>query len=168
MSTTAENNEGKLPTGLFIDNQFVPSICESMFQVCDPVTGDVICSVSEAQKEDVDAAVFAAASALIKWRRTTPTNRGKLLHKLADLIERDSALLADLEARNSGKLACIARSVDLPATVNTYRYYGGWADKLPDGRTIDIGDEGMLAYTRCEPFGIVGCIIPWNYVGCIQ
>ncbi|KAJ3382540.1 aldehyde dehydrogenase (NAD(P)(+)) ald5 [Entophlyctis sp. JEL0112] len=151
-----------LPTGLFINNKFVPSVSGKTFETIDPNTGNPICSVSEAQKEDVDIAVAAASAAFENsWSKVSPTERGRLLYKLADLVERDLESLAALEALDNGKPFTQAIDADLKLMHEHLRYFAGWADKI-DGRLVDMGSS-FHGYTKAEPIGVVGQIIPWNF-----
>jgi aldehyde dehydrogenase (NAD+) len=161
-SFSLNGKEYKVPVGLFINNEFVPSASGKKFPTVYPATGKTIIEVYEADKADVDKAVEAAKAAYTKvWKNTSPTERSRLLFKLADLMDRDSALLAELESIDNGKPVSVAAAVDLPATISHLRYFAGWADKI-HGKTIDVGDK-FAAHTRIEPFGVVGQIIPWNF-----
>lgn len=123
-----------------------------------------ICDVAEADKADVDIAVQAAKEAFkmgSPWRTMDPSARGRLLSKLADLIEAKRDYLADLESCDNGKCRNTALNADLGLTVKCFRYYAGFADKI-HGKTIPL-DGDFLCYTRHEPVGIVGQIIPWNF-----
>ncbi|KAG8987650.1 aldehyde dehydrogenase (NAD(P)(+)) ald5, partial [Tulasnella sp. 427] len=119
--------------------------------------------VAEATAKDIDLAVQAASKAYkTSWGLKVPaSDRGKLLMKLADLVEQNADELAALESLDNGKSFAIAKSFDVQASADTIRYYGGWCDKH-HGKTIEV-DEHKLAYTRNEPFGVVGQIIPWNF-----
>ncbi|CAG8721938.1 6365_t:CDS:2, partial [Gigaspora rosea] len=127
-----------------------------------PATGQAITSVIEANEKDVDIAVEAATKAFNeKWINVDGQERGRLINKLADLIERDLDELAALEALDNGKAYTIAKSGDLPLTVAVFRYFAGWCDKI-HGKVIETqGDK--FCYTRHEPIGVCGAIIPWNY-----
>jgi aldehyde dehydrogenase (NAD+) len=133
------------------------------FPTIDPSTGDEICRVAEADAEDVDRAVRAARQAFEKgpWRRMAASERGRLLNKLADLIEKNAEELAKLESLDNGKPYSVAKAADLPLTIACYRYYAGWADKV-QGKTIPISGD-YFCYTRLEPVGVVGQVIPWNF-----
>ena len=151
-------------TKILIDNKFVDSISGKTFETTNPATGDVLAKVAEADAADVDLAVKAARKAFgakSKWRRMSASERGKLLNKLADLIETNSDELAMLESLDNGKPRHVARTADLPLAIACYRYYAGWADKV-QGRTIPISGD-YFCYTRHEPVGVVGQIIPWNF-----
>lgn len=149
---------------LFINNEFVDSVGGSVFEVFNPATGDVLTEVADASEKDIDLAVKAAKNAFrlgSEWRRTDPAARGALLYKLADLIERDRAYLAALETLNNGKPFKDSYEVDIPHCVAVLRYYAGWPDKL-NGKVLPVGGD-FFSYTRREPVGVVGQIIPWNF-----
>jgi len=150
-------------TKLLINNEWVNSASGKTFPTINPATGEVICDVAEADAADVDSAVAAARHAFERgpWRKTAAAERGRLLNKLADLIERHADELARLEALDNGKPYAVAAAADLPLTIACYRYYAGWADKV-QGRTIPIAGD-YFCYTRLEPVGVVGQIIPWNF-----
>ncbi|KAJ4306721.1 aldehyde dehydrogenase (NAD(P)(+)) ald5 [Collariella sp. IMI 366227] len=159
--TTPITGTYKQPTGLFINNEFVEGVDKKTFEVINPSTEEVICSVSEATEKDVDIAVAAARKAFDgEWRRTTPHQRGIYLLKLAEILEKNIDLLAAVESLDNGKSITMARG-DVGAVVGCIRYYGGWADKV-EGKTIDISPD-MFHYTRQEPLGVCGQIIPWNF-----
>jgi acyl-CoA reductase-like NAD-dependent aldehyde dehydrogenase len=110
----------------------------------------------------VDKAVAAAGAAEDTWRRITPAERGRLLWRVADLIERDADALAQLEVLDMGKPFKLAREDDLPMAIDHFRYYAGWPTKL-EGETVPVSSGAYLNYTVREPLGTVGLIIPWNY-----
>ena len=134
----------------FINNEFVKGVDGKTFEVINPTTEEVICSVHEATEKDVDIAVSAARKAFNgPWRTSiTPLQRGVYLTKLADLLEKNLDLLAAVESLDNGKSITMARG-DVGAVANCIRYYGGWADKI-EGKTIDINPESFH-YTRHEP-----------------
>jgi len=149
------------PTGLFINNEFVKGVEGKTFDVINPTDEKVILQVHEATEKDVDVAVKAARTALEgEWAKVTPTQRGKMLLKLADLLEENTLLLASVEALDNGKSVSMAKG-DVAAAVGCIRYYGGWADKI-HGKVIDT-EPGKLNYTREQPIGVCGQIIPWNF-----
>ena len=150
-------------TKLLINNQWVESASGKTFPTVNPATGEEICRVAEADAADVDKAVHAAREAFEKgpWRKMAAAERGKLLYKLADLIEKNADELARLEALDNGKPYQVARTADLPLVIGCYRYYAGWADKI-QGKTIPVAGN-YFCYTRHEPVGVVGQIIPWNF-----
>jgi aldehyde dehydrogenase (NAD+) len=164
MSTTLTQPDVAITaTQLLIQNRWVPSESGETFATCNPSTGEEICQVAAAGPADVDRAVRAARAAFENgpWRRMNASERGKLLFRLADLIESNADELARLEALDNGKPVAVAKRVDVAKSVACYRYFGGWADKI-QGRTIPI-DGPYFCYTRHEPIGVVGQIIPWNY-----
>ncbi|KAM6967690.1 aldehyde dehydrogenase, mitochondrial-like [Aplochiton taeniatus] len=149
---------------LFINNEWQDAVSKRSFPTINPSTGEIICQVAEADKADVDKAVKAARDAFrlgSPWRRMDASDRGLLLNRLANAIERDSAYLAELETLDNGKPYAISYSVDVPMVVKCLRYYAGWADKW-GGKTIPI-DGDFFCYTRHEPVGVCGQIIPWNF-----
>jgi aldehyde dehydrogenase (NAD+) len=149
------------PTGLFINNEWVESVDKKTFEVINPSTEEVICSVSEATEKDVDIAVAAARKAFEgEWRKVAPKDRGALLNKLADLTEKNLDLLASVESLDNGKAINMARG-DVAMSIDTLRYYAGWADKI-EGKTIDVNPD-TFTYTRPEPIGVCAQIIPWNF-----
>jgi len=149
-------------TKLLINNRWVPSESGKTFATINPSTGEEICQVAEADAPDVDNAVKAARAAFEgPWRKMRASERGRLLYRLADLIEANADELARLETLDNGKPLSIAKAVDVAKTVACYRYFAGWADKV-QGKTIPI-DGDFFCYTRHEPIGVVGQIIPWNY-----
>lgn len=148
---------------MFIAGKWVDSVSGKTFPTLNPATGETICQVAEGDKADVDLAVKAARKAFedSPWSTMNASERGRLLHRLADEIEKNAEDLAALESLDNGKPYQIALKVDIPLTVKCYRYYAGWADKI-HGKTIPI--EGpYFCYTRHEPVGVVGQIIPWNF-----
>ncbi len=150
-------------TQCFIGGKWVPSASGKTFETIHPATEEVICEVAEGDKEDVDAAVDAAREAFDngEWSKMDARDRGALMHKLADLIEEEADELAALETLDNGKPISDSRAADLPLVIDTLRYYAGWADKI-EGRTIPVRGE-FFTYTRREPVGVVGQIIPWNF-----
>jgi len=146
---------------LFINNEWVKGVDGKTFEVINPSTEKVICSVNEATEKDVDIAVAAARKAFDgSWRKVTPEERGKLLVKLSDLVVRDLDLLAAVESLDNGKSISMAKG-DLGAVAGCLRYYGGWADKI-EGKVIDTNSD-TFSYTKQEPIGVCGQIIPWNF-----
>jgi len=150
---------------VLIDGELVAAASGKTFPVYNPATGAVIANVPEADKKDVDIAVAAARRAFDerRWAKVSPSERGRMLWKLADLIERDLEELAELESIDNGKPYAVARVADLPLAVDMFRYMGGWATKIT-GTTIPLSLPGeYLSYTVKEPVGVVGQIIPWNF-----
>ena len=150
-------------TKMLIDGKWVDSASGKTFETLNPATGEVIARVAEGDKADVDKAVKAARRAFEEgpWRKMSARERGRLLYKLADLIEANVEELAALETLDNGKPIRDSRSADLPLVIDCYRYYAGWADKV-EGKTIPINGP-FMCYTRHEPVGVVGQIIPWNF-----
>lgn len=149
---------------LFINNEWVNAASGKMFPTINPSTEEIITEVAEGDKADVDLAVKAAKEAFrlgSPWRTMDASERGALMNRLADLIERDRAYLASLETLDNGKPYQVAFAADLGLTILHYRYYAGWADKI-HGQTIPA-DGNIFAYTRQEPVGVCGQIIPWNF-----
>ncbi|KAK2033235.1 aldehyde dehydrogenase [Colletotrichum zoysiae] len=150
------------PTGLFINNEFVPSSTGQTIPAIDPATEEEIASVHAASADDVDKAVKAAAAALKNpaWKKLSASDRGVLMARLADLMESNKELLATIDAWDNGKTYTEALTNDLAEAVGVIRYYSGWCDKI-FGQTIALPNK--LAYTLRQPIGVVGQIIPWNY-----
>jgi aldehyde dehydrogenase (NAD+) len=162
-SPVTEFKSASRATKLLIDNQWVQSESGRTFPTYNPATGEEIAQVAEADAADVDKAVKAARHGFEQgpWRKTFASERGRLLHRLADLVERNADELARLETLDNGMPLTIARWVALPLSVAVYRYYAGWADKN-QGKTIPVNGD-YFCYTRHEPVGVVGQIIPWNF-----
>jgi len=153
------------PRKLLIDGTWIEARSGKTFPVYDPSTGTVLANVAEAEAADVDKAVKAARKAFDDgpWPRMSPSERGRILWKLADLIEKRSEEFATLESLDNGKPLAVARAADVPLTVDMFRYMAGWATKLT-GTTIPISFPGdYLSFTLREPVGVVGQIIPWNF-----
>ena len=148
---------------MFIDGKWVESVSGKTFETLNPSTGDAICEVAEGDKADVDLAVKAARKAFESgpWSKLAPAGRGVLLNKLADAMESHLDELAALESLDNGKPINDARNADLPLSIACFRYYAGWADKNY-GQTIPFSPD-YFCYTRHEPIGVVGQIIPWNF-----
>jgi aldehyde dehydrogenase (NAD+) len=151
-------------TKLLINGHWVESVSGKRFKTVNPSTGETICDVAEADAADVNLAVKAARGAFhskAPWRRMSAAERGRLLNRLADLMERHADELAKLESLDNGKPYAMAKAADLPLSIACYRYYAGWADKV-QGKTIPVAGD-YFCYTRHEPVGVVGQIIPWNF-----
>jgi phenylacetaldehyde dehydrogenase len=147
---------------MLIGGKFANAASGKTFPVYDPATGEVIAHVPEAEATDVDAAVHAARKAFDEgaWPRMTASQRGKLLWKLADLLETNLEEFAQLESIDNGKPVAIARVADVPLAVDLFRHMAGWATKIT-GSTIPISmPTEFLSYTLREPVGVVGQIIP--------
>src|SRR5450432_1225879 len=163
LSSPTENHVAISATKLLIDNRWIASESGKTFATVNPSTGEEICQVAEADAVDVEKAVKAARAAFERgsWRKMTASARGRMLYRLADLIEKNADELAGLESLDNGKPFLVAKAVDVAKTVACYRYFAGWADKI-QGKTIPIDGE-YFCYTRHEPVGVVGQIIPWNF-----
>lgn len=151
-------------TQIFINNEWVTSVSGKTFATVNPTNGKKICDVQEGDKVDVDKAVRAARKAFkfgSPWQQMDASKRGALLHKFADLVERDKVYLASLETLDNGKPFTDSYNGDLPTVARIFRYFAGWPDKM-QGRTIPI-DGSFFCYTRHEPVGVCGQIIPWNF-----
>ena len=153
------------PSRLLIDGKLVEAASGKTFPVYNPATGAILMQVAEADSADVDRAVKAARKAFDEgpWSRVSPSERGKLLWKLADLLEKHSEEFAEIESIDNGKPVAVARAADVPLAIDMFRYMGGWATKIT-GSTIPLSFPGELhSYTLREPVGVVGQIIPWNF-----
>jgi aldehyde dehydrogenase (NAD+) len=150
-------------TGLFINGQFVDGSDNTTIDVINPTNGKVITSVSEGTSKDVDLAVEAAHKAFdTTWGLHAPgAQRSILMAKLAALMEKNADELAALEALDNGKTFKWARNADVAGSIDCIRYYAGWADKVTG--QVQETTEDKLTYTRHEPIGVVGQIIPWNF-----
>ncbi|KAM5370866.1 hypothetical protein ACJZ2D_008299 [Fusarium nematophilum] len=149
------------PTGLFINNEYVPA-SGSEFTVTNPATEEEVIKLKGASSEDVDKAVAAARKAFEgEWSELAAVDRGVFLYKLAELIDRDRELIAAIDAFDNGKPFSAALAGDLDESYNVFRYYAGAADKIT-GRTIETS-PAKLAYVLQEPLGVCGQIIPWNF-----
>src|SRR5580658_3894670 len=147
---------------LFIGGKWLDSVSGKTFPAINPATGETICQVAEGDKADIDLAVKAARKTLESsaWSRMDAADRGRLLYKLADMVEKNAADLAALESLNCGKTITDSQG-DIQGVVNWFRYYAGWADKV-EGRTVPVRGN-FLTYTLRQPVGVVGQIIPWNF-----
>jgi len=146
----------------FINGQFVDALSGAVFESEDPFSGEVWALIPRCDARDVERAVEAAyrAFATGPWPALTPTARGQLLYRLADLITENAQALADVEVRDNGKLMA-EMAVQLRYLPNWFRYFGGLADKI-EGSVIPVDKPDMLNFTRREPLGVVAAIIPWN------
>jgi aldehyde dehydrogenase (NAD+) len=169
MATATETPKTKTPsvrihqTQCFIGGQWIPAQTGKTFDTLNPATEEVIASVAEGDAADIDLAVKAARQAFEAgdWPKMDARDRGRLLSKLADLIEEEADELAALESLDNGKPIRDAKGADLPLTIDCLRYYAGYADKI-HGQTIPVRGN-YFCYTRKEPVGVVGQIIPWNF-----
>ncbi|GIW71224.1 MAG: aldehyde dehydrogenase [Planctomycetota bacterium] len=151
------------PAKLFIGNQWQAAASGATFETINPATEQVLAEVAEAREEDVDRAVAAAREAFEQgpWASMAAAERGRLLLRLAELIERATDELALLEAQDTGKPITDARRVDVPLAAAVFRYYAGFADKV-QGETIPARGA-FVNLTLREPVGVIAAITPWNY-----
>ena len=151
------------PGKLFIDGKWVDSVSGKTFDTLNPATEEVITSIAEGDKADIDLAVTAARKAFEDgpWRYFDARERGKILLKIMELIEKNTEELALLDTLDNGKPISETTNADLPLVTDCFLYYAGWADKI-HGETIPVRGE-YFNYTMREPVGVVGQIIPWNF-----
>src|SRR5450432_4746757 len=159
------------PGRLLIDGEWIEAASGKTFETLNPATEENLGWVAHGAAEDIDLAVGAARRCFdderSDWRRMTPSERGKVIHRIGDLIEQHADELAVLETLDNGKPLVIAKAADVALAADLFHYMSGWATKI-EGNTIPIsavtspGSE-FLAYTRKEPVGVVGQIIPWNF-----
>lgn len=149
---------------MLIDGRFVAAASGKTFASVDPATGETLAQVAEGDREDVERAVRAARRAFDSgaWPDVTPSERGRLLWKLAELLEAHAEEFAELESLDNGKPRTVAMAADVPLAVDCLRYMAGWATKI-EGKTLPISVPGHVAWTLREPVGVVGQIIPWNF-----
>lgn len=153
------------PTDLFIDGRWGPAAGEATFADLNPATEEKLADIAAASAVDVDAAVIAARSQLDgEWGAMSGAARGRILNRVADLIERDAEKLATLEALDIGKPVGQPQMLDLPNAIATFRHFAGWADKITGDSIPTAGYMGRPthSYTIREPIGVIGAIIPWN------
>ncbi|XP_051168044.1 aldehyde dehydrogenase, mitochondrial [Leptopilina boulardi] len=159
-----DTNPPVLYSGIFINNEWHKSQSGKTFQTVNPTTEEVIADVQEGDTADIDIAVKAARKAFklgSPWRTMDASMRGKLLNRLADFIERDKTYIASLETLDNGKPFASSYGFDVPSSIAALRYYAGYADKN-HGKVLPM-DGKFFAYTRHEPVGVCGQIIPWNF-----
>ena len=150
---------------MLINGKWVESVSGKTFPSYNPATGEVLVRVAEGDREDIDLAVKAARTAFEAgpWRKMSPSDRGRAIWRLADLLEQNLEEFAELEMLDNGKPLKIARVADVPLAVDLFRYMAGWATKI-EGNTIPFSKPGKyFAYTVREPIGVVGQVIPWNF-----
>src|SRR3954471_15724018 len=157
------------PRKMLINGKWVDSVSGKTFPTYDPSTGKEMAFIAEGDSADVNLAVSAARHAFEKgpWHRMTASERGRLIWKLADLLEQNLEEFAQLESIDNGKPVGVARAADVPLAVDLFRYMAGWATKI-EGNTLPISvppakGAKFFAYTLREPIGVVGQIIPWNF-----
>lgn len=151
-------------TRLLIGGQWRPASTGATFPTRDPATGQTITEVAEASEADVDAAVHAARSAMRDpaWINLPKPELGRLIWRLADLIEANADEIARLESRDNGQPFGVARGVNIAGTIEHFRYYAGWATKI-EGSTVPLSNPDIFHYTRREPVGVCALITPWNF-----
>ncbi|KAH9920552.1 aldehyde dehydrogenase [Epithele typhae] len=161
--TAVFKGDVSVPLGLYIDGKWVDGANNTTIDVINPTTGKTFTKIAEGTPKDVDTAVAAAHKAFetVWGLNTTGSDRSRLMHKLADLMEANGDRLAALESLDNGKTFHFAKNTDVEHAVACIRYYAGWADKIL-GQVIETS-EAKLCYTRHEPIGVVGQIIPWNF-----
>src|SRR5215467_1445468 len=157
------------PRKLFIGGQWTEAASGKTFETPDPATGQTLASVAEGEAEDINRAVSAARAAFESgpWSRMTPSERGRLIWRIGDLILEHAEELAQLESLDNGKPVGVALAADVPLAADLFHYMAGWATKI-EGNTINISVPYMPganfhSYTLREPIGVVGQIIPWNF-----
>ena len=157
------------PKKMLINGKWVAAASGKTFEVTNPATGNVIAHVAEGDKADIDAAVQAARRAFESgpWATMTPSDRGKIIWRIGDLISKYADELAELESLDNGKPMAVAKAADVPLAADIFQYMAGWSTKI-EGKTIPLSvlyTPGVQyhSYTRLEPIGVVGQIIPWNF-----
>src|SRR5215470_9920998 len=157
------------PRQLFIDGSWADAASGKTFETPNPATGETLARIAEGDAEDINRAVRAARRAFEDgpWSRMTPSERGRIIWRIGDLILEHVEELAQLEALDNGKPIAVARAADVPLAADLFHYMAGWATKI-EGNTIGLsvpytpGAE-YHAFTRREPIGVVAQIIPWNF-----
>jgi len=156
------------PRQLFINGQWTDAASGKTFDTPDPATGETLARVAEGDAEDINRAVRAARAAFEgPWSRMSPSERGRIIWRIGDLILEHRDELAQLESLDNGKPFAVAQAADVPLAADLFHYMAGWATKL-EGNTIDLSVPYMPgadfhSYTLREPLGVVGQIIPWNF-----
>uniref|UniRef100_A0A8C2I9A4 10-formyltetrahydrofolate dehydrogenase n=1 Tax=Cyprinus carpio TaxID=7962 RepID=A0A8C2I9A4_CYPCA len=157
----------KMPYQCFINGKFEDAEDGKTYNTVNPTDGSVICKVSYASVADVDRAVSAAKEAFDNgpWGKMNPRDRGRLLYRLADLMEEHQEELATIETIDSGAVYTLALKTHVGMSIQTFRYFAGWCDKI-QGSTIPINQarpNRNLTFTKKEPLGVCAIVIPWNY-----
>src|ERR1700678_3124233 len=157
------------PRQLFIDGQWTDAASGQTFETPNPATGETLAQVAEGDAEDIDRAVRPARRAFEEgpWGKMSPSERGRIIWRIGDLILEHTDELAQLESLDNGKPFGVAQAADVPLAAALFHYMAGWATKI-EGNTIDISVPYMPganfhSYTLREPLGVVGQIIPWNF-----
>jgi phenylacetaldehyde dehydrogenase len=172
MTVTLDRNVEQFigsPRQLFINGQWADAASGKTFATPDPATGETLANIAEGDAEDIDRAVRAARRAFEEgpWSRMTPSERGRIIWRIGDLILEHTDELAQLESLDNGKPFPVAQAADVPLAADLFHYMAGWATKI-EGNTINISVPYMPganfhAYTLREPVGVCGQIIPWNF-----
>jgi aldehyde dehydrogenase (NAD+) len=149
------------PKKLLINGRWVDARSGKTFETINPATGELLARVAEADAADVDDAVRAARAAFERWGQGKPSQRTRLLNRIADLIDAHRDELAQLESLDNGKPIFESRNIDVPGAAEVFRYYAGWPTKIY-GET-NPSDPEFFSYTLREPVGVCGQIIPWNF-----
>src|ERR1700729_1411705 len=157
------------PRQLFINGQWIDAASGKTFETPNPATGATLANVAEGDAEDIDRAVQAARKAFDEgpWSRMTPSERGRIIWRIGDLILQNAEELAQLESLDNGKPYAVALAADVPLAADLFHYMAGWATKI-EGNSINISVPYMPganfhSYTLRDPVGVVGQIIPWNF-----
>jgi phenylacetaldehyde dehydrogenase len=145
-----------------IGGEWVASGSGDRLAVENPASGQVLTEVQSSNAEDIDVAVDSARKALSGWQALMPTERAKIMWRVGELIDENAAELAQLDVLDNGKTFGDAMAVDIPLVAEIFRYYAGWVTKI-EGRELPVSIPGFHTYTRREPLGVVGAIIPWNF-----
>jgi phenylacetaldehyde dehydrogenase len=149
--------------GLFINGSFTPAVRGGTMPVLDPATGKQISTVAAATVEDVDAAVAAARAAQPVWAGLPPARRQDLLWKLGQALLDLSEEFGQLDSLDNGKPTSESAALDVPLCAELFKYYAGWVTKLEGDTMVPASGMPMHVFTRREPVGVVGAIIPWNF-----
>ncbi|XP_074644425.1 cytosolic 10-formyltetrahydrofolate dehydrogenase-like isoform X2 [Tubulanus polymorphus] len=156
----------RFPNQLFINNEFINSSDGNTFKTINPADESVICEVAKGTRDDVDRAVQAAKAAFEgEWGRMNPRDRGQLMTRLAELMDKHKEELATIESIDSGAVYTLALKTHVGMSIDTLKYFAGWCDKI-QGKTIPINHarpNKNLTFTKREPIGVCGIITPWNY-----
>ena len=145
----------------YIGGKWVPAVRGDKFENISPIDGSVVCTIARSTAEDIELSLDAAHAAKEAWGRTAPSERGRIMNKIADRMEEKLDALAPVEAIDNGKPIRETRAADLPLAVDHFRYFAGCL-RAQEGSLSQI-DEDTVAYHFHEPLGVVGQIIPWNF-----
>ena len=160
--TTQDKTTVRGPTKFLINGEWVEPASGKYYDDVNPSTGATLAQVAEGGAEDIDRAVKAARAAFEgPWAKIHPGDRGRLLYKLAQLVRDNAEELAEIDALDAGKPITNSLRVDIPAAIDCFEYYAGWADKL-HGETVPVRAPAFTYLVR-QPLGVVGQIIPWNF-----